>query len=409
VNGSVLPDGSPVLNVLHTVRSLRLDGVGKVIVRNLAHGDHERFRHYVCSLRDESGLTEECRAVGVEPVFLGHRGMRSIPITLVRLVRLIRALRIDVVHTNRTLDFALAGLAARLCGVPVISSIHWLGRLEEHPEDRDRQPWIRRWSEMTATVVLHRLLATRVIAVSRAVKASYGSLPGFPVDRTEVVYPGAPMSGCSASEAATDALRSRLGLDRATPILLNVGRLDVVKGQLKLVPMMRAVREQLRDAKLLIAGEGELRGRLQAEIAREGLSDAIVLLGARSDVDALLQISDALVVSSDSEAFGLPLLEAMRAGKPVVTTDAGGVSELVDDGVNGYVVARDDPAAMATAVLRVLTEPGKGQQMGRAGRQLAEARFDLRASVRRLEALYREVARPVRREAEPTTAVGTRR
>jgi L-malate glycosyltransferase len=92
-----------------------------------------------------------------------------------------------------------------------------------------------------------------------------------------------------------------------------------------------------------------------------------------------------------------------------VTTDAGGVSELVDDGVNGYVVPRDDPAAMAAAVLRVLTEPGKAKQMGRAGRQLAEARFDLRASVRRLEALYREVARPVRREAEPTTAVGTRR
>jgi glycosyltransferase involved in cell wall biosynthesis len=409
VNGSAFPDVSPALNVLHTVRSLRLDGVGKVILRNLAHANHDRFRHYLCSLRDDSGLTDECRSVGVEPIFLGHAGVWSIPATLVRLIRLIRRLKINVVHTNRTLDLGLAGLAARLCGVPVVSSIHWLGRLEEHPEDRDRFPWIRRWSEMTATVVLHRLLATRVIAVSRAVKASYGSLPGFPVDRTEVVYPGASMSDSSTSEAATDGLRSALGLERATPILLNVGRLDVVKGQLKLVPMMRAVREQLRNAKLLIAGEGELRGPLQAEIARHGLSDAIVLLGARSDVDALLQVSDALIVSSDSEAFGLPLLEAMRAGKPVITTDAGGVSELVDDGINGYVVPRDDPAAMATAVLDVLTEPGKAERMGRAGRRLAEERFDLRASVRRLEAIYREVAGPVRREAEPRTAVDSGR
>lgn len=409
MNGSALPDRSPALNVLHTVRSLRLDGVGKVILRNLAHGNHDRFRHYLCSLRDESGLTDECRSVGVEPIFLGHAGVGSIPTTLVRLIRLIRKLKIDIVHTNRTLDFGLAGLAARLCGVPVISSIHWLGRLEDHPEDRDRLPWLRRWLEMTATVVLHRLLATRVIAVSRAVKASYGSLPGFPIDRTEVVYPGASMSDRSTSEAATEALRCALGLERATPILLNVGRLDVVKGQLKLVPMMRAVRAQLPNAKLLIAGEGELRGRLQVEIAREGLSDAIVLLGARSDVDALLQISDTLVVSSDSEAFGLPLLEAMRAGKPVITTDAGGVSELVDDGVNGYVVPRDDPAAMANAVLDVLTEPGKAGRMGREGRRLAEERFDLRASVRRLEALYREVARPVRRGAAQTSAVGSRR
>jgi glycosyltransferase involved in cell wall biosynthesis len=385
-------DANAVLNVLHTVRSLRLDGVGKVIVRNLASGDHERFRHYVCSLRNESGLAQECRAAGVEPIFLAHDGVWSVPRTWLRLVRLIRRHKIDVIHANRTLDFALAGLAGKLCGVPVISSIHWLGRLEDHPQDERRLSWIRRWAEMKATVLLNRVLATRVVAVSRAVKASYGSLPGFPVDRTEVVYPGLNVTDGSEPAGRSARLRAELGLQRAAPVLLNVGRLDAVKGQRKLIPMMRLVRQRLAHAKLLIAGEGEQRSELRSAIERHALSEAIVLLGARTDIGSLLAVSDALIVSSDSEAFGLPLLEAMCAGKPVITTDAGGVSELVEEGVNGYVVARDDPAALALAVVRLFEEPGRAEGMGRAGHVLAQTRFGMQASVRRLEALYREVA-----------------
>lgn len=380
------------LNVLHTVRSLRLDGVGKVILRNLGRRDAEGFRHAVCSLRDDDALASECRAIGIEPVFLGHTGAASIPRTVLRLVRLIRRLDIDVVHTNRTLDFALAATAARLCGVPVVSSIHWLGRLEDHPQDESRLPWIRRWSEMKATVLLHRLLATRIVTVSEAVKASYASLPGFPVGRAEVVHPGLDMSAADAAGSAA-RLRSELGLDQAQPVLLNIGRLDAVKGQLHLVPMMRRVRERLPRATLLIAGEGELRPALQESIERNGVADAVVLLGARSDVDALLAAADALILSSDSEAFPLPLLEAMRAARPTVATRVGGVPEIVEDGVTGYLVPRADPAALADAVWRLFEQPGRAEQFGRAGRQRAEARFDLHAPVRRLEALYREVAR----------------
>lgn len=380
------------LNILHTVRSLRVDGVGKVVLRNLAKRDLERFDHSLCSLRAESDLAGEFRAIGIEPVFLAYRGMASILPTLGRLVRLMRRLQVDVVHVNRTLDLALAGFAAKLCGIPVVSTIHWLGRLEDHPEDEDRSPWLLRWLEMTATALLNRLLATRIVAVSRAVEESFATLPAFPRDRVEVVYPGLDMQQTCLAHGASRTTSLKLGLEAATPILLNVGRLDAVKGQFHLVPMMRRVREKWPCAKLLIAGEGGLRSELESAIGAAGLEDAIALLGVRSDVDALLANSDLLVLSSESEAAPLPLLEAMRAGKPVVATAVGGVLEIVQNGVTGLIVPRGDAHALADAVLRLLGTPHAMTQMGEAAREAGKRRFDIRHSVRQLEDLYRSMS-----------------
>ncbi|HEU4699646.1 MAG TPA: glycosyltransferase [Gemmatimonadales bacterium] len=385
------------LRVLHTIRSLRVDGVVKVVLRNLAHFDPDAFTHTVCGLVPEDALAPEYRAQGIEPVFLAHRGPRSIPATVRALVRLIRQREIDVVHANRTLDLALAGAAARRCGVPVISSLHWLGRLDEHPQDH-HMPWIRRWGEQQLTVLLNRTIPARIVAVSEAVRQSYASLPGFPAGRMRVVYPGLDMLAATApDEAERTALARALGIEGAWPVLLNVGRLQAVKGQRHLVPAMARIRERLPRAVLLVAGEGELRPELERARAAAGLDDAIRLLGVRSDVDALLALADALLLTSESEAAPLPLFEAMRAGRPVVATDVGGVREIVREGRDGLLVPRGDPAALADAVVRLVTTPGLAERMGAAARCAGRERFDIRVSVRALEELYREVARPVAR------------
>ena len=387
--GTAVNIRAPVLRVLHTVRSLRVDGVVKVILRNLEHFDRTRFEHHLCALRDERDLAAEFSALGIEPIFLSHTGPATLPRTLVRLRRLIATRRIDVVHCNRTSDLGLAGTAARLQGVPVLSTLHWLGRLDEHPEDQDRRPWITRWAKMHAVVALNRILATRIVAVSAAVQASYASIPGFPADRLQVIYPGIDMRKVSATGGADGAyLRRALGLGSAQPVLLNIGRLDPVKGQPHLIPMMRHIRRHWPHAKLLIAGEGALREALAAAIAADGLQENVVLLGQRDDVDALLGLCDLLILSSESEAAPLPLFEAMRAGKPIVATDVGGVGEIVQPGITGLIVPRADPNAMAEAVMSLLSKPAELQRMGEAGRRVGWERFDVEVSVRAIEDLY---------------------
>jgi glycosyltransferase involved in cell wall biosynthesis len=385
------------------LRSLRVDGVVKVVLRNVARLDRVRFRHHVCTLIPELQLADELRAAGIEPIVLDHRGPRSIISTVRRLARLIDELQIDVVHANRTMDLALAGTAARLRGVPVVSSLHWLGRLEDHPEDHGAS--LARRVEERAPVLLNRALADRIVAVSEAVKRSYASLPGFPVERTEVVYPGLHVADQPVPDAsARAAARAALGIGARVPVLLNVGRLEPVKGQRHLVPMMLRVRERLPDAVLIVAGGGDLHDELARLVAEARLGDAIRLLGSRSDVDALLAASDLLVLASESEAAPLPLFEAMRAARPVVATDVGGVREIVREGETGYLVPRGDAAAMAGAALRILETPGASARLGDAGRRLALEKFDIAHSLRALERIYAEVAAARPRRARATRA-----
>jgi glycosyltransferase involved in cell wall biosynthesis len=379
-----------MINVLHTVRSLRVDGVVKVVLRNVSHLDTRDFRHHVCSILPDDQLAGEYREHGIEPIFAGYRGIASAPASVLRLTRIIRQLQIDVVHANRTLDLVVAGAAAKLCRVPVVSSLHWLGRPEDHPED-ERPMWWQR-IEKALPVAFNRLLATRIVAVSGAVRDSFAVHPGFPVSRTEVVYPGLNMgTGAPASSGVVARLKRELGIASANPVLLNVGRLEPVKGQRHLLPMMRIIRNRFPDAKLLIAGGGALERPLSDQIEQEDLADAIQMLGSRSDVNALLAASDLLVLASESEAAPLPPMEAMRAGKPVVATAVGGIPEIVEDGVSGYVVPRADPEALAAAVLKVFDEPGKAERMGAEGRQIALERFEIGKSVRDLERIYRSV------------------
>lgn len=389
-----MTDSARPINVLHTVRSLRVDGVVKVILRNMAHRDRARFRHHVCAMLPdgaiEGELADELRALGIQPIFAGYRGPASVTATIAHVRRTIARLGIDVVHANRTIDLALAGTAARMSRVPVVSSLHWLGRVGDHPEDADG-PWLRRRAEMMAPVLLNRAIATRIVAVSRAVASSFGALPGFPSARVEVVYPGMSMDRVPMPDAARGALRRSLSLGDG-PVILNVGRLEAVKGQRHLVPMMRDVLARVPTAVLIIAGEGELRQALTRAIADAALEDSIRLLGTRADVNALLEISDVLVLASESEAAPLPLFEAMRAATPVVATAVGGVREIVADGVTGFVVPRGDPPALAAAVVRLLDQPATAARMGDAGRRVAFERFDVAASMRTLERIYAELA-----------------
>lgn len=382
-------------NVLHTVRSLRLDGVTKVVLRNVAHRRSSDFRHHVCSILagDADGanaLADECRAAGVEPVFVDHRGVASAPRSVARIVRLIRRERIDIIHCNRTLDLTLAGAAGRICGVPVVNTLHWLGRTSDHPEDGDPSSFRRR-AEMHMPALLNRLLSDHIIAVSGAVRESFASLPGFPTDRVTVTYPGQDVSPPESPGETRKRVRAFLGIRPDRPVVLNVGRLHPVKGQEHLVPMMQRVRSRVPDALLLIAGEGELRDTLRQRIAAEGLVDAVWMLGARDDVDALLAASDVLVLASESEAAPLPLFEAMRAAKPVVATQVGGVPEIVASGQSGFVVPRADPSAMADAVITLLAAPERAVEMGATGYRLLVERFDIDRAVESLEMLYRSV------------------
>ena len=126
---------------------------------------------------------------------------------------------------------------------------------------------------------------------------------------------------------------------------------------------------------LLIVGEGPHRPAIEAEIARTGMEKHVTLAGLRRDVPRLLSAVDALMLTSVSEGIPLTIIEAMAAGRPVVCTDVGGLSEVVTAGETGFLAPAGDETALADRLIRLISNRDLCQQIGTAGRAVAFDRF----------------------------------
>lgn len=171
-----------------------------------------------------------------------------------------------------------------------------------------------------------------------------------------------------------------------------VGRLIEVKGQQNLIEACRSLAAAGVDFRCQLVGEGPDRRMLGQRIAQAGLTDRVVLLGARSrnEVVELIRGADVVVASSvptrsgSREGIPVALMEAMSAAVPVVASDISGIPELVDDGVSGVLVPPGDPGAIGNALLRLHADPAERRRMGEAGREKVLREFDLRANTAQL-------------------------
>jgi glycosyltransferase involved in cell wall biosynthesis len=211
----------------------------------------------------------------------------------------------------------------------------------------------------------------RVIVASRAI-GSMVERGGVPEARLRLVYEGVPdRAPAAGGRAALEAL----GVPRGVPVVGNVAALTGHKDQATLVDAMARLRPRLPEARLVIAGEGELRPTLEAQVRGLGLGDRIVFAGFRRDLDSLLPAFSVFCLSSRLEGLGTSLLDAMAFGLPVVATAAGGIPEAVEDGVTGRVAPQGDPAALADALADVLGDEGRRRAYGAAGRRRFLERF----------------------------------
>jgi glycosyltransferase involved in cell wall biosynthesis len=369
------------IRVLHTLSGLHVAGIGRMLLRNIAALESDRVQNYVAYLTPDRVLEPQYREAGFEPICLDHRTTSHGPRTLYRLVQLIRELDVDVVHTNHSLDRLYGGAAARIAGVPAVTTAHDTGR---YYATGGR---LRKW--------LERRLLSQYIAVSGAVAQAYERSRNVPADRIRVTYSGIDLLKFAPAPSAesVSSLCAELGLHDAYPVLINVARLHTVKGQKYLVPMMSNLLPRWPRAKLLLVGEGALRSTLEASIARGGLGESIKLLGLRSDVRTLLALSTLFIFPSLEEGLPIAVIEAMGAAKPVVAARVGPMAEMVEDEKSGLLVSPKDPVALACAVERLSSSPELALRMGQRGQQIVAERFSIKTTVRSMEDLYRGVLR----------------
>ncbi|MCX6031100.1 MAG: glycosyltransferase family 4 protein [Chloroflexi bacterium] len=301
---------------------------------------------------------------------------RTLPLTW-RLYRALRTARPDLVHVNDAIFGNRPAIAAAwLARVPAICHVRSLGRLGL---------WDRLWAKTLAGLVF----------ISRCVAGDVAA-QGVTAPHSRVVYDGLDMTAFASLPDRATARRA-LGLPLAAPVVLVLGRLVPWKGQDLFLRAMRHVTDVMPQAVGVIAGEPEsycleFEPALRALAAELGLAESVRFAGFVRDPRTLLAAADLLAHTSISaEPFGLVMLEAMAAGRPVVTPAEGGGPEIVADGVTGYLYRPCDAAALADAILKVLADPVAGR-MGAAGQARVAEMFTLEQFVADMMQFYREIA-----------------
>ena len=173
-------------------------------------------------------------------------------------------------------------------------------------------------------------------------------------------------------------------------IVMHVSNYRPVKRAQDVVDVFAKIRESV-PARLVLVGDGPERPRALARATDLGLREDVLFMGRHAAPEELLSCADLFLLPSESESFGLAALEAMACGSPVVTSDAGGLPEVVDDGVNGHLLPVGDIDGMAKAGIRILTDPAHAKALSSAGRTVAVERFSVDAVVPKYEALYERV------------------
>jgi glycosyltransferase involved in cell wall biosynthesis len=227
------------------------------------------------------------------------------------------------------------------------------------------------------------------IAASEAIRLMLLA-DGVPADRTVTVHEGIDLHHVLAAPAVN--IHEAFFLPHGAPVVGNVAALVPHKGQRHLVEAAHLVVQEVPDARFVILGEGELREHLERQVREHHLEKHVLLPGFRPDVLGCMKRFDVFAMSSITEGLGTSLLDAMACSRPIVATTAGGIPEVVEDGVTGTLVPPRDHQAMASAIVTLLADPHRRQAMGAAGHERLKERFTVERMISATVSVYERVA-----------------
>ena len=295
-----------------------------------------------------------------------------------KLSRLVKRLQPDVLHAHDPHGIAMASLALSLGGAATASpSLVASRRVDFHLKGNSFSRWKNRQVDcfITASEAIRQMLLA----------------DGIPAERTVTVHEGIDVEHVVAAPPVN--VHEAFWLPHHAPVVGNVAALVPHKGQRYLIDAAHLVVREIPDARFIILGEGELREHLEKQVREHSLEKHVLLPGFRTDVLGCIKGFDLFVMSSVAEGLGTSLLDAMACRKAIVATSAGGIPEIVDDGVNGLVVPPRDSHALAAAIVRALKDEGLRGRMAEAGFQRVNARFTVEHMVRATAAVYEKLRR----------------
>lgn len=299
------------------------------------------------------------------------------------LVETMRSFRPHIVHTHTAKAGTLGRLAARLALGPRPIVIHtYHGHVLTGYFGPARTALFRSIERALGP------MTDRLIGVSAATVDELVALRIARRSRFSVIPIGLDLDAF-LQVGATDgaAFRDEAGAGPEHVLAVFVGRLAPVKRVDLLLQAMAIAREQAPALRLAVVGDGELRGELEAQATALGIADVVTFCGFRTELPSITSACDVAVLSSDNEGTPVALIEAAAAGRPAVSTNVGGVADIVRPDT-GAVVAPGDAAGLGAALVRLAADQGVRERMGGAARAHVRERYDAQRLVRDIDDLY---------------------
>jgi len=282
----------------------------------------------------------------------------------------------DLVHTHLIHADLYGTLAAKLARVPIILST-------KHNDDAFRRHPFLAFLDRLASK-----FANKVIVISNSLRRFFVEVEGLDSGKIIRIYYGLDAAELGVHKLGGSSVREEFGIAADAPLVGIIARLDPQKGHAYLLTAFAKVAEALPGARLLVVGDGHLRRDLERRARELGIAHQAIFTGWRDDVPCIMAGIDLLVAPSLWEGFGLVLLEAMVAGRPIVASRVSAIPEVVADGETGILVPPKDPQALAEAILRLASDQELARRMGEAGRERIEERFSAKRMVKMTENLY---------------------
>ena len=366
--------------VVHVMHRFDVGGMENGIVNLINHMPEDAYRHAIISMTEITDFRQRIQRDDVAFIALQKKPGHSLWL-YPKLYRLFKELKPAIVHTRNLGALELA-VPAWLAGVP--ARIHG-----EHGRDvgdldgsSKKYQWVRR---------LYRPFVTYYIALSRDLEQYLTRVVGMARLRVVQIYNGVDAERFSPA-LQRQPIKGCPFVDANEWILGTVGRMQTVKNQVDLakafalaIQMEPALKPVLR---LVMVGGGPLREEAIAILEQAGCAGNAWLPGERSDVPDVMRGLDCFVLPSLAEGISNTILEAMACGLPVIATDVGGNSELIEAGKTGVVVPAGDVPAMAREIIGLAKQREKARTMGLNGRKKVEQTFSMTAMVKQYQDLY---------------------
>ncbi len=367
------------IRVLHVIDKFSMDGVNpsscsRLFAQWIPLHDKNKFQIDVAGLRprDAAGVFLEQHGI---KVFYIEEGKYS-PKNIKAIAELAKKGNYDILHLHGYSSANFGRLAGKKSGAKTIVHEHAVLKVLPHQFVID---WLLRNKSDVG------------LGVSNAVKDFMMKGRSLPEDRIEVIWNGIPLEEFSQpDDKKVREFRNNLGLPDEAYILGTVTRLREEKGDKYLLDAFAEIAEAHPPVFLVLIGDGPLKDQLSEQTHKLGIGDRVIFTGFVADVPVALNALDLIAIPSLREGFGLALVEAMAAGKPIVASYVGGMRELAENEKNALMVPPADAKELASALQRLLSDKKLRELLSQQARA-DSAKFSIEKNVDALEKLYEQV------------------